>query len=151
MIEMLEGHWEKFKALEKLQDVLSSGICKQYGITQTAFQIIIFLSQFPEHNTAKEICSIRCIKSSNASMTIDKLVKNDFVMKKNDSADRRIQRLELTSKGESVARDGKKILKEFMGILFGDLTKEEYQAFFQIINKMHDSIVRAIREKKLQI
>ena len=40
MIEMLEGHWEKFKAMEKLQDVLSSGICKQYGITQTAFQII---------------------------------------------------------------------------------------------------------------
>lgn len=136
----METFLYKIEDFQNFYDAVCDMVCKRHGITRTAFQIIFFLSRCPERNTAKEICQVRCIKSSIASMTIDKLVKNQYIVRENDSNDRRIQRLKLTSKTDSIVRDGDRAVKKVMETAFENLTKEEHDIFFQILDKIHDSI-----------
>lgn len=148
---MRDGFLDKIEDFEKFYDTLCDYVCKKYGITQTAFQILYFLSRFPEHNTAKEICNVRCIKSSIASMTIDKLVKNEYLMRKSDPDDRRIQRLELMPKANDIIQDGICLRDQVMDILFQELTQEEHDLFFLVLDKIHDSVQKIVREQLIKI
>lgn len=137
---------EKIENFGKVYDFFSYTICKKYEITQIAFEILGFLSAFPDRNTAKEICSIRCIKSSNASITIEKMVKNGYIRRESDTKDRRIQRLELTEKAQPVVEDAKRLHDSFERAVFSDLTEEEKAQFFLLIDKMHLSITNTLKE-----
>ncbi len=50
-------------------------ICRQSGLMQNAFDILMFLANNPEYNTAKDISNIRRIKANIVSFSVDKLVK----------------------------------------------------------------------------
>ena len=83
----------------------SEQVCRKYGITVIGLQILTFLGDNPERNTAKDICSCRCIKNSIASMTIDKLVNRGYIIRESDAKDRRIQRLKLTGEADPIVNE----------------------------------------------
>ena len=58
---------------------LSAPICKQYGINQTGFDILLFCANNPEHNTARDICAIRGIKSGIASVAVESLMQSGLL------------------------------------------------------------------------
>ena len=50
-------------------------VCKEFGLPQTAFDILMFLGNNPEYKTASDIVEIRKIKANLVSMHVDRLVK----------------------------------------------------------------------------
>ena len=51
-------------------------LCKELGLPQTAFDILMFLGNNPAYKTASDIVEIRHIKANLVSVNVDRLVQD---------------------------------------------------------------------------
>lgn len=128
------------RKLSNIYSELSLPICKKYGINQTCFDILLFFANNPKHNTARDICEVRGIKSGIASVSVEILIENGFLVRKDDESDRRRRRLILTEKADPVISDGKKMQKYFTETLKKNITPEELAAFQSLTDKLNSNI-----------
>lgn len=91
-------------------------VCKEFGLPQTAFDILMFLGNNPEYKTASDIVEIRNIKANLVSMHVDRLVKDGFLVREEAKDDRRKNITYVH--GKSGTRRGKR--KKSTGKIYGD-------------------------------
>lgn len=100
-------------------------ICRELGLPQTAFDILMFLSNNPEYSTAKEISSLRGLKENIISINVNKLVSEGYLLRRSDDSDRRKVHLVCTEKAAPVVQRGRKMQEAFMKELQQGLTSQE--------------------------
>ena len=72
--------------------------CDELGAAQSAVDVLMFLANNPEFNTAGDVCRYRNIKAALVSFHVEKLVKAGFVERQAVEGDRRKCRLVCTEK-----------------------------------------------------
>ena len=65
--------WDKHKTITSYYELLSGEVCDRYGLTQMEYDILMFLHNNPQHNTAAEIVKIRKSTKSHVSTSLQKL------------------------------------------------------------------------------
>lgn len=50
--------WDKHKTITTYYELLSGEVCDRYGLTQMEYDILMFLHNNPQYNTAAEIVKI---------------------------------------------------------------------------------------------
>lgn len=109
-------------------------------MNQTCLDVILFLANNPEYNTARDLCELRGIRPGNASVAIDTLAGRGLLLRQNDPADRRITRLVLTPEAEKIVRDGRKAQQQFGSQLVQGVTAQELQICTDTILKLQANI-----------
>ena len=66
------------KLLEVYNDACKP-LCKKLKLPQTAFDILMFLGNNPQYQTARDIVKIRNIKANLISINVEKLVKEGYL------------------------------------------------------------------------
>ena len=61
-------------------------VCKKHRINQTCLDVILFLANNPEYNTARDLCELRGIRSGNASVAIDTLAGRGLLTRTTDGS-----------------------------------------------------------------
>ena len=100
-------------------------ICRELGMPQTAFDILMFLANNPEHCTAKEISKYRGFKENIISVNVNKLVTEGYLLRQSDQADRRKVRLLCTEKAAVIVKRGREIQERFIRQMQQGLSAEE--------------------------
>ena len=136
------------RKLSNIYADLSAPICKQYGINQTGFDILLFCANNPEHNTARDICAIRGIKSGIASVAVESLMQSGLLERREDARDRRIRRLIPTAKAAPILSEGRRMQKHFADTLRSGITPEETAAFQSVTEKLVANMECFGREEK---
>ncbi len=121
-------------------------VCKKFNLNQSDLDLILFLANNPAYNTAKDVCEIRGIKKGIVSVTTERLVQSGYLLRKNDDADRRIQRLFLTEKCSPIITDGRKMQEHFFSSVTSALTEEELSLYIQISEKIREQIIKMEKE-----
>lgn len=129
---------------------LAGPICGQYGINQTAFDILMFCANNPEYNTARDICAMRGIKSGIVSVAVEKLIHKGLLCREDDPKDRRVHRLVPTQKAQPIIQDGRLMQQRFGGILRHGITEEEEAVLQSITDKFMTNIDTFEQEKENQ-
>mgnify|MGYP004530348043 FL=1 len=135
--------WKKFV---HVYEVFCSSACKKHQMNQNSYDLILFLSNNPALNTAKDICEIRGVKKGIISVTIDRLVSEGYLLRENDPNDRRIQRLFLTKKSDPIVADGRLMQKQYFAAITAGLSEEELDLFETVTKKMKQNIIKLERE-----
>ena len=78
--------WDKHKTITSYYELLSGEVCDRYGLTQMEYDILMFLHNNPQHNTAAEIVKIRKSTKSHVSTSLKDL-ENKGLIKKIQSED----------------------------------------------------------------
>lgn len=120
--------------------------CRKYHLNQSSFDLILFLSNNPSLNTAKDICEIRGLKKGIVSVTIDRLVSECYLIRENDPSDRRIQRLFLTGKCDPIVRGGRQMQRQFFEAVTAGLSEEELNLFESLAQKIKQNIIEMEKE-----
>ena len=82
-------------------------LCRELGLTQTAFDILLFLANNPSYRTARDIVEVRHIKANLVSVNVDKLVQEGYLTRQPVAGDRRKTALACTPRARrSSAADG---------------------------------------------
>lgn len=128
------------KKLGNIYSNLAQPICKKYGINQSCFDVLMFCANNPENNTARDICTVRGIKSGIASVAVDTLIQKGFMERTNDPDDRRIHRLVPTEKAKEIISDGRKMQGGFISTLKRGITPEDEEIFERVNEKILENV-----------
>ena len=116
-------------------------ICEKYQLKQNELDILLFIGNNPEFNTARDVCEIRKIKKGIASVMIENLVERGYLRREADPKDRRIQRLILTEPCKPVVEDGRRRQKDFFDAVHSGLTPEELLTYQKLSDKIRLQII----------
>ena len=64
-----------FKKFLQAYTTVCKPLCKELGLSQSAFDILMFLGNNPAYKTASEIVEIRHIKANLVSLNVERLVR----------------------------------------------------------------------------
>ncbi len=120
-------------------------LCAELGISQTAFDILLFLANNPSRNTAKDIVELRGFKANLVSINVDKLVNEGYLERSADKKDRRKVILSCTPKADPIIQTGRAMQEQFYTRLIANVPAASLQAVqeaFRIISNNIDEIWR---------
>ena len=125
--------------------VICKPLCQEMKLPQTAFDILMFLSNNPQYKTARDIVEIRHIKANLVSMNVDRLVKEGYLERRAVAGDRRKTELLCTEKARPVIERGRAVQNAFFARLLTNTDEPTREAFFrtmEIIGKNLDDILK---------
>ena len=67
------------KKISLAYSAVCKDLCRELGLPQTAFDILMFLGNHPQYKTASEIVEIRRIKANLVSINVDRLVREGYL------------------------------------------------------------------------
>lgn len=125
-------------------------VCREIQMPQTAFDILMFLSNNPSYNTARDIVAVRGLKANLVSVNVDKLVKEGFLERRPDKTDRRKTILLCTELAQPVVEKGSQFQQAFVEGLFQGVSEEERTIYSSVMEKLRVNLSRIVKEKQKQ-
>lgn len=122
-------------------------ICRELGMPQMAFDILMFLHNNPEHCTAKEISRYRGFKENIISVNVNKLVTEGYLLRQNDREDRRKVRLICTEKAQAITSRGREIQERFLRQVQQGLSAEELRIHTHCMETIAANAKRMLERK----
>ena len=98
--------------------IMLTPLCKETGLPPLALDILLFLANNPEHNTAKDICRVRGHKPGIVSVHVERLEM---------PGDRRQTRLICTERAQDIITRGREIQWKFGLRLMEGISKEDHE------------------------
>lgn len=141
---------EVSRKISRAYNAMCKPLCKELELSQTAFDILMFLGNNPNYNTAGEIVEIRRIKANLVSVNVERLVREGYLLRKQVEGDRRKTGLICTDKAKPIIERGRKLQKAFTERMFLNMDDDLRKAFSGatgIIEKNLNEILEA--ENKL--
>ena len=121
-------------------------LCRELGLPQTAFDILMFLSNNPEHSTAKEISSLRGLKENIISINVNKLVGKGYLLRQNDPEDRRKVHLRCTEKAAPIIARGRQLQEVFLKEILQGLSGQELCTLQHCLETIGNNVKRILIE-----
>jgi DNA-binding MarR family transcriptional regulator len=137
---LINGH--QFK---KLYEREFDWVMKKYNLKKIEIEILYFISQCGEHNTAKDIAKVQYISKAHISNSIEDLSNKKYISVLGDSTDRRYFHLSVTESARPVIEDIEKVREHLLSILFHNITEEESEFLLRISKKIVDNISEELK------
>ncbi len=125
----------------KIHKALTNSI-KEYNldITPVKGRILMFIDEGKEVTATDIIEKFKSINKSTLSEVLNTMEKNDYIIRSCSVGDSRKKILELTDKSKEVVSTLKKNFDKVVHKVVDDISKEEYENFKSILNKMERNI-----------
>ncbi len=120
-------------------------LCQEIRMPQTAFDILLFLANNPEFQTARDIVEVRRIKANLVSVNVDKLVREGYLERRESPGDRRKTLLVCTDKAGTVIEKGRRMQEAFWRELFKNIDKESMEVFFHTMKMIGINLDRMMK------
>ena len=121
-------------------------LCSEVGLAQTAFDILMFLGNNPECNTARDIVEIRHIKANLVSVHVERLVEEGYLLRRPVKADRRKTELICTQRTLPIIERGRLLQKTFIERLLAGMDEAARQAFASALYGIEQNIDAILEE-----
>ncbi|WP_300350892.1 MarR family winged helix-turn-helix transcriptional regulator [Clostridium sp.] len=125
-----------FTKAKKTYKKFISATLNDLGLTHNEFEILVFLQENLEYNTAKDIVEFSGLSKGLISRSIESLIKKDMLTISKDEKDKRVFRLYISSSAKETMNVLNSISNEFCKLLLEGLQDRELLAFDIILNKM---------------
>ncbi len=128
------------RAIMRYYNVQRRAFCRQSGLSQTEFDIILFLHNNPRRDTARDIVERRMLPKSNVSQAVESLIQKQLLCRSQDKADRRRIHLSLTEQGQALLPGITGMMQEFERQAFQGFSETERQQFVALFQRMVDNL-----------
>ncbi len=130
----------------KLYEKYTEPICRSFGLTAAELNILLFLANNPEYDSAGSIVEKRHLAKSHVSVSVRGLEERGLVRREYRMGDRRTAHLVLLPSSDEIVASGQRAQEAFMDTLTEGLTDEEIGRMKKYLDKMGDNAVRGLRE-----
>ena len=138
---------DKHKTIICYYAQLTKSICEKFSLTQMEYDILMFLHNHPQFNTAADIVRIRKATKSHVSTTLKTLEDNGLVRKIQSLDNKKRIEIELLEPAKKVIQEGLNVKTEFVNNLFQGLTEEEMRMWQSIFVKVCNNAEKCLKEK----
>ena len=142
--------WDKHKTIISYYELLSGAVCDRYELTQMEYDILMFLHNNPQNNTAAEIVKIRKSTKSHVSTSLKTLENKGLVERKQSKENKKHIEIFLLDKAELIVEAGLNAQKEFAKNVLSGMTDEEKHMCMKVFDKICNNAEKCLREHKEQ-
>ena len=114
--------------------------CRETGLPPMAVDILLFIANNPDSNTAKDICSCRGFKAGIVSVHIERLVSEGLLIRRSAPDDRRMTRLVCSDAVRPLIERGREIQKSFACRISEGLTEDDREHFKKCLDVLSRNI-----------
>ena len=131
--------WDKHKTITRCYEMLTRSVCDRYKLTQMEYDILMFLYNNPQYNTAADIVKIRKSTKSHVSTSLKFLEDRGLIEKKQSEDNKKHIQIFLLNPAQESVRTGLNVQKQFMNNIFHGLTEEEMVMCKSVFRKICDN------------
>ena len=143
--------WDKHKAITSYYELLSGEVCDRYELTQMEYDILMFLHNNPQLNTAAEIVKIRKSTKSHVSTSLKKLENRGFVKRIQSEDNKKHIEIVLLDRAALIVEAGLNAQKQFAQDVLSGLTKEERHMCIKVFDKICNNAEEHLRLSLIHI
>ena len=140
--------WDKHKTITSYYELLSGEVCERYELTQMEYDILMFLHNNPQFNTAAEIVKVRKSTKSHVSTSLKSLENNGLIRRIQSEDNKKHIEIFLLDKAEEIVEAGINAQKQFAQNVLNGLTEEETQMCINVFNKICSNAEKCLKEHK---
>lgn len=139
--------WDSLSLLKRLYAQCLEPVCRQWSLTRMELDILLFLANNPEFDTATDIIERRHLTKSHVSVSIRKLQEKGFLERLYDPGNRKTIHLKLTALSQSAVDDGQMAQKNFFSAIYRNFSQEEIQQIGRFVQIFASNIRAALGEE----
>lgn len=128
--------WEHQKIFLSFYRTCTKEVCQNYDLTQMEFDILMFLANNPQFDTAAEIVRIRKLTKSHVSVAVKSLIQRNLLKPFHKENNHKTVHLELLPAAQDIIRDGRQAQEQFRDQLFQGFSEEELQLFRELTDRI---------------
>ena len=140
--------WDQHKTITNYYELLSSEVCDRYELTQMEYDILMFLHNNPQHNTAADIVKVRKSTKSHVSTSLKSLENKGLIERIQSEDNKKHITIVLLEKAELIVQEGICAQKQFAHNVLSGLTEEEKRMCIKVFNKICNNAEEHLREKE---
>ncbi|MGM9522030.1 MAG: MarR family winged helix-turn-helix transcriptional regulator [Oscillospiraceae bacterium] len=140
--------FEDIPNIKRLYSMMLEPVCKKYSISRIEVDILLFLANNQQYDTAADIVERRLLTKSHVSAAIKELCSRGLISGSFAEGNKKSVHLKLLPLSDSIIEDGRSVQKEFFSCLFNGFSDEEALVIHQSFCKMSENIRKKIKEKQ---
>lgn len=144
---MIIDFLDTIASIKKLYAISLEPICKQYNLTRMELDILLFLANNPQYDSAKDIIERRKLTKSHVSTSIKSLAKKNYLKPTYLPNNKKTVHLKLLNTTNEIIEAGQLAQKRFFEIILKDLTKNEKQIIINCFSKILKNTHHALYEE----
>ncbi|MGE4520841.1 MAG: MarR family winged helix-turn-helix transcriptional regulator [Desulfobacteraceae bacterium] len=121
------------RARHRINKYINIRLIDNFQITSVQAAAILFLERNP-HSFLKDLGKGLDMNNSAVTTLVERLEKNDLIIKKKSKTDKRASIIYLTEKGENTAEKIKPFIKEFNKIFENNFSEDEINTVMKFLN-----------------
>lgn len=122
--------WENLSLLKALYSDCTSGVCEKFRLTKMEYDIMMFLTNNPQCDTAADIVKLRRLTKSHVSAALKSLEGRGLVTKSFCGKNQKSLHLKLTPQASAIVSEGRKAQIKYAKILFNGFSDKELAEFY---------------------
>ena len=141
--------WLGLRGMIKLYEKTMKTVCTAYALTMVETDIIAFLKNDPQKDTAADIVELRMLSKGAVSKGVEALIQKELIRRYPDAEDRRRLHLKLTDRSEPILTDIERAQTEFWNTVFKGFSEEELEIHERLKTHMFEN-VRDAEERRIR-
>jgi len=137
----------QIQSAKKLLEHYGRNICVKHGLSQTGLDILMFLYNNPDTDTAKDIVELRMLPKANVSKAVEALIHRGFLRRVQDAGDRRLIHLILTEEAQKIMPDIIAVMNAFASQLFKGFTPEQQALYAEMNTHIAQNAIEGLERK----
>ncbi len=117
--------WDQHKLITYYYESLSKSICEKYNLTKMEYDILMFLYNNPQFNTAADIVKVRKSTKSHVSIALKDLEKKGMIERRQNPNNKKIIEIFLLEKAKKISDEGMNLQKKLMHNLLDGFSDDE--------------------------
>ncbi len=131
-----------------LYETYMKPVCQSYSLTSMELSVLLFLSNNPEYDTAKDIVKIRHLTKSHVSIAVSSLEERGFLKKEYRDGDHKTVHLILEPACAEILRKGREAQYEFLSVIRRGFSEEELETISGYLRRIHENMSEALENSR---
>ena len=128
-LRRLESEYERWRAL----------MMKRYRLSAIEADVLLFLANYPDYDTAAQIAALRGISKSHVSLAVASLCKRGYLSRRADPGNRRRLHLAISPAASEAVSYGMTQQQLFCERLFDGFSEAERELSFRSLRRVADN------------
>lgn len=138
--------WEGQTLIKTTYTKCVSSVFKKYELTRIEFDIIMFLANNPEFDTATDIIDKKHLSKSHVSTAVNSMVDKGLITRTYTKNNRKSVHLIINDSACNIIRDGKRAQKKYAEILFEGLSDDDKKYIIKFFKKIFQNAYSYLEE-----
>lgn len=144
---MQQQYWDHLYLTKKVYHQTLEPVCEKYQITRMELDILLFLANNLQFDTAKDIIEHRGLTKSHVSISIQSLEKKGYLKRVSYPENHKNLHLSLLESSKIIIEDGRQAQQDLFKKLFAHLEEEHFHYLKETLSQITKNAYQILEEK----